>query len=110
MTLADYWGIEKQRPDLYRKTGVSMLIVNSEKGKKFIDDMDTIVLSKTEKNTIIKEKQPHLFQPINQPNIYKEFWNDYQSNGWKYITEKYAECGRKNLLKWKIKKILRKVK
>ena len=29
LTLADYWGIEKQRPDLYRKTGVSMLIVNS---------------------------------------------------------------------------------
>ena len=110
LTLADYWGIEKQRPDLYRKAGVSMLIVNSEKGKKFIDDMDTIVLSKTEKNTIIKEKQPHLFQPIKQPNIYKEFWNDYQSSGWKYITEKYAECGRKNLLKWKIKEILRKVK
>lgn len=110
LTIADYWGIEQKRPDLYQKEGVSLLLVNSERGRKIIDSMDTIVLSKTEKDTIIKEKQPHLYYPVNQPDMYEKFWKEYERKGWKYIIEKYAECGRKNLLKWRIKKILRKVK
>lgn len=110
LTIADYWGIEQKRPDLYRKEGVSMLLVNSEKGRRFLDSLDTIILSKTEKETVIKEKQPHLFQPVKRCNTCGEFWKDYQSKGWKYIIEKYAECGRMNLLKWRIKKILGKVK
>lgn len=110
LTLADYWGIEKNRPDLYRKEGLSMLLVNSEKGKHFIETIDTIVLSETDRDTIVKEKQPHLFQPVKKPNGYKQFWNDYQSKGWKYIIAKYAECSKKQLFKWHIKKVLGKVK
>lgn len=110
LTLGDYWGIEKKRPDLYRKEGVSMLLVNSEKGRRFINSIDTIVLSETGKDTIIKEKQPHLYYPVQQPDTYKKFWREYEKKGWKYIIEKYAGCGRMNLLKWKIKKKLRKVK
>lgn len=110
LTIADYWGIEKKQPELYRKEGVSMLLVNSEKGRTFIDSMDTIVLSETTKDTIIKEKQPHLYHPVKKPDIYEKFWDEYKRNGWRYIIEIYAECGRKNLLKWRIKKILGKVK
>ena len=110
LTIADYWGIEQKRPDLYQKEGVSLLLVNSEKGRKIIDNMDTIVLSETEKDTIIKEKQPHLFYPVKQPDLYEKFWKEYERKGWIYIIEKYAECNKKKLLKWKIKKILRKVK
>lgn len=110
MTIADYWGIEQKRPDLYQKEGVSMILVNSEKGESFLNSMDTITLSKTEKNTIIKEKQPHLFYPVKQPDTYEKFWREYKEKGWSYIIKKYAECEKKDLLKWKIKKILGKVK
>ncbi len=110
LTIADYWGIEQIRPDLYKKEGVSMVLANSKNGREFIENMDTIFISETGKNSIIKEKQPHLFHPIKKPNIYEVFWKDYQSNGWKYIIEKYAECGNKQLIKWKIKKILGKIK
>lgn len=110
LTLADYWGIEQKRPDLYRKEGLSMLLANSEKGKNFIETVDTIVLSETDKDTIIKEKQPHLYRPIKKPDSYKQFWNEYHTKGWKYIIAKYAECSKKQLLKWNIKKVLGKVK
>ena len=110
LTIADYWGIEQKRPDLYQKEGVSLLLVNSEKGRKIIDNMDSIVLSETEKDTIIKEKQPHLFYPVKQPDLYEKFWREYEEKGWSYIVKKYAECEKKDLLKWKIKKILGKVK
>lgn len=110
LTIADYWGIEQKRPDLYRKEGVSLLLVNSENGKRFVDSIDTLVLSETDKDTIIKEKQPHLYYPIKKPDVYRKFWEEYERKGWRYIIEKYAECERKNLLKWKIKRILGKVK
>jgi len=50
-----------------------MLLVNSEKGRRFINSIDTIVLSKTGKDTIIKEKQPYLYYPVQQPDTYKKF-------------------------------------
>lgn len=109
LTIADYWGIEQKRPELFRKEGVSMLLVNSKNGKKFIEGIDTIILSKTERNTIIEGKQPHLFHPVKKPEGTEQFWIEYHKKGWKYIAEKYAECEKKKLLKWKIKSILRKL-
>lgn len=37
ITLGDFWGIEKYCPDLNAKEGVSMAIINSEKGQELID-------------------------------------------------------------------------
>ena len=36
-TIADFWGIEKVKPDLDYTKGVSLLTVNSEKGKKLLN-------------------------------------------------------------------------
>lgn len=35
ITIGDYWGIEKIHPEFYDENGVSAVIVNTEKGKKF---------------------------------------------------------------------------
>ena len=32
ITLADFWGVDKIKPDLYDKKGISLLLINSEKG------------------------------------------------------------------------------
>ncbi len=32
ITLADFWGVDKIKPDLYDKKGISLLFINSEKG------------------------------------------------------------------------------
>ena len=38
ITLADFWGVEKQYPDIDTKDGVSAVMIHSEKGKKaFVD-------------------------------------------------------------------------
>ena len=38
-TMGDYWGVEKFHPDIKIKDGVSVLLVNSKKGKKLIDEL-----------------------------------------------------------------------
>ena len=35
ITIADYWGIERCHPDFFDTKGVSLVLVNSEKGKRF---------------------------------------------------------------------------
>lgn len=39
ITLGDYWGIEQAHPDFYSSKGVSLVLVNSEKGTKMWQDI-----------------------------------------------------------------------
>lgn len=40
VTIADFWGIEKVHPECDDNRGVGMILVNSKKGRKFIDKLD----------------------------------------------------------------------
>lgn len=40
ITLGDFWGIEKYNPSLDAKTGISQVIVNTEKGRKIFDSLE----------------------------------------------------------------------
>lgn len=110
LTLADYWGIDLTKPELFHKEGVSMILVNNEKGCNLINNVNSISKTETDKSTILEMKQPHLFHPVKKHKECAKFWSDYKRRGWEYITEKYAECDKKSLLKWKIKKILKRLK
>ena len=107
ITIADYWGLDKTRPDLFRKDGVSLVMTNTPKGEAVLEKMNNLGLFPTAKDTIPETKQPHLFRPIKRPDFVERFWADYLHYGWKYTIEKYAECDRKSLIKRKIKKRLR---
>lgn len=107
ITIADYWGLDKTRPDLFRKDGVSLVMTNTPKGEAVLEKMNNLGLFPTAKDTIPETKQPHLFRPIKRPDFVERFWADYLHYGWKYTIEKYAECDRKSLIKRKIKKLLR---
>lgn len=37
ITLADFWGVDKIKPDLYDKKGISLLLINSQKGLNLFD-------------------------------------------------------------------------
>lgn len=42
-TMGDYWGVEKNHPEIETKYGVSALLVNSEKGMSLIDNIEKYV-------------------------------------------------------------------
>ena len=39
ITMADYWGILSIHPEFYSEKGVSLILVNTEKGKRLFDDI-----------------------------------------------------------------------
>lgn len=104
LTIADFWGLEEKHPELQSPDGVSMILVNTCKGEKLLSEVNTLTLNEVSQDDIPEKKQPHLFRPIVIDKDKADlFWREYHRFGWPYIAKKYAECSKKNILKWTIK-------
>lgn len=103
ITIADCWGIEKNRPDINDNKGISLVIVNTKKGKMLYSNTS---LEIEQYSIDIKDyMQPRLCSPNKKNERYEEFWNDYKEKGFEYIIQKYAG---QNLL-GKVRQSLKKI-
>lgn len=108
ITIGDYWGIEKNAPEFDDNKGVSLVLVNTEKGKKvfqgIIDDIDH------KKTSIETSMSNALTSSYPEPKEREQFWKDFESKNFKYIAKKYGGLlpAHKKLFR-KIKKIVKKV-
>ncbi len=94
MTLGDYWGIEDVKPDFDDSKGVSVILINTPKGKIFFENIKEkfdLLISNAADCT---KKQPRLSFPTEQSPIRKEFWHDYSQKGFKFIVRKYTSLGK----------------
>lgn len=107
ITIGDCWGIAKNRPDIDDNKGVSLVIVNTEKGK-FIQEN---ILSNLEYYIIdINDYlQPRLREPNKRNEKVDVFWKDYLNNGFNYIAKKYGTITFWDRVKGKIKRIIFKI-
>lgn len=107
ITIGDCWGIAGNRPDIDDNKGVSLVIINTEKGK-FIQEN---ILSNLEYYVIdINDYlQPRLREPNKRSEKVDGFWNDYLNNGFTYIAKKYGTITLFGRVKRKIKHILLKI-
>mgnify|MGYP003303201353 CR=1 FL=1 len=90
ITIADFWGIDKVNPKFMDQKGVSLAIINNEKGKKLFniikDNLNTIECSLED---CIKYTYT-LNQPTPVTENRHEFWKDYKNEKFEYIIKKYA--------------------
>lgn len=97
ITIGDFWGIQRIYPDFDDNKGVSLVIVNTEKGESVFntirDELDIIECSKD--NCL----QHNLKEPTPVPAIREQFLADYHSKGFRYIAKKYAGYTRKNRIR-----------
>ena len=102
--IGDFWGIEKTMPEIDDNKGISLVLINTDKGK--------IVFDKIKENLEVWESntrdclQPNLIEPTKKPPKREQFWQDYFNNGFEYIAKKYAGYNLKSIVKKKIKAIL----
>ena len=106
ITIADYWGIEKIAPDFDDNKGVSLVLINNEKGRE--------IFKKTEKDLICFETnieasmQPALKGPFPKPEEREQFWKDLEDEGFEYIAKKYANDNIAKNIKIRFKSIRHK--
>ena len=79
MTLGDFWGIWNKYPELDDNKGVSMVLINSEQGRKIVGELDlNLSLSSFEDAT---KGNPMLCKSTPMPVQRQIFWEQYQTDG-----------------------------
>lgn len=108
ITIADFWGIDNINKNFNDNRGVSLVLVNNEKGQELFEQ------TKYKLNYIECEinqcMQPNLRKPTEKPNCRQNFWDDYEKKGFNYILKQYTNYGLKNKTKNIYNKIINKIK
>jgi Coenzyme F420-reducing hydrogenase, beta subunit len=107
ITIGDFWGVEKSLPDFEDEKGVSLVLVNTEKGQQLFHAVESglaYCVSSAESGMQLNLRQASFASPKT-----KTFWKDYQKHGFLYIAKKYAGIGLKSKIKNCIKKVLQTV-
>lgn len=98
ISIGDFWGIEKVAPEFNADNkGVSLVIVNTVKGKKLLAS------SKTELDLLevqtSQAMQPNLIHPTLASPQRLKFEEDYKTHGYRYVQIHYGNVGWRYRLK-----------
>lgn len=115
ITLGDYWGIKteliKKLGDIDADLGVSCILVNNEKGKKWLNmAKETLLLTPTDRKSVEKRNgqlvRPSAPLPEHQNLLTGYITNGFSAfkNGYKKHTKDHIIRGVKNLIPSKIKR------
>lgn len=107
ITIADYWGIEKAAPEFDDNKGVSLVLVNNEKGMSAFEAIKETIMWK--KTRIEDSMQPPLKAPFPKPVAREQFWWDLKNKSFDYVARKYGKTGIINKFKQVLKRIRRKL-
>ena len=107
ITIADYWGIEKAAPEFDDDKGVSLVLVNNEKGKSAFEAVKEAIRWKETK--LEDSMQPSLRAPFPEPDNRAKFWKDFASKDFEYAAKRYGGFGFLNIIKRGLGRIKRKL-
>ena len=105
ITIGDFWGIEKSMPDFDDNRGISLVLVNSEKGRCLFESIKTgLIVRESCKENCLQEQ---LESPaVNDKNAV-HFWDNYQKRRMRYVMTKYTEYSE---IRTFFKKTVRKIR
>ena len=111
ITFADFWGCETSYPEFFDKGGISLVLLNSDKGvhefEEIKDGAHTI--------EVMRDKciQKPLVSSPTKPADFDAFWKSYDENGYveaaKKYTRKYIAETKRSIIKGNIKRAIKKV-
>lgn len=90
ITLADFWGIEKIDPEMDQDCGTSLVITNSEKGKKLFESLDDRLVMKRFPLEEVSRENRALYVPLKPSDINrKAFFDDLDRLPFEKLAVKY---------------------
>lgn len=111
-TIADFWGIGKAVPGFDDNKGVSLVFLNTSKGKNLFE---TVAENIEYKSSRLEDCMQH---NLKNPSVFSDktddFWKDYIANGFEFVAKKYSTLNLKGEIKFKLKihlkPLLKKIK
>ena len=106
LTISDYWGLENLDKNFEDALGVSMVLVNTEKGRELFKQVRGEKIA----GNIEVAKQPQLSHPTKRPQTRDDFWVEYEKSGVKPLLKKHGGVRRDSLktVLYRIKKKIMK--
>ena len=106
ISLGDFWGYQKSRPELAHKEGLSLILVNTDKGKSLIRECKTdgVVFHKITEDNVKAGGNHSLFSPQQRPPLRDITYSGIHEYGMDYMVKHYFEP--KLTLRQKIRKLL----
>ncbi len=104
ITLADYWGIEKAAPGFNDNKGVSLVLINNQKGLDYFNETkESIIYVETR---IEDSMRPSLEKPFPEPENREIMWKLLWNSPFDILARNYGRYG----IKYKVKDYLRNIK
>ncbi len=93
ITLADYWGIESLQPEKNDDTGVSLVMIHSEVGKKLVSQIKNQMEVFPVQYKISTAENKSLVQSVKKSNLSRNFYKDFEKIPFDKLIEKYCGTG-----------------
>lgn len=91
-TMGDYWGIEKAHPEIETKDGVSVLLVNSNKGMDIIDELKEYLNITKSTFEQAREQNGQLNKPTVKSDRREIILNTWLEGGYKAVAEDFYKA------------------
>lgn len=91
ITLADFWGLKKNKAEYYDEKGISFLLINSQKGDNCIKRLKNQL--HIFEASVEDTEQPQLHSPCIRPDTVDKFWDSYKK-GFQYTAKKIYHAGK----------------
>ena len=90
-SMGDFWGFQKTRPELANDEGLSLILINSEKGEQIKNILKNrrVAFHEVSEESIRKSENKNLYRPTARPNIRDTIYNECDRYGFDYIAQKY---------------------
>lgn len=88
ITLADYWGVETEHPEIDSFWGISAVFENTMKGKRLLDSIQDYVLRTESQAERIINHNKSIIQSVGAIEHQKEFWKLHSTLGYRKAATK----------------------
>ncbi len=109
ITLGDYWGVQNKHSEFDDDKGISLILINSEKGQDTFNKIsDNIEIIRTDLDYAISHN-PCIVRPVKYNSKREEFFKELNNDNLDKLIEKYTKVALGQRIKNKIKNVLCKL-
>lgn len=110
ITLGDFWGVERFIPNIDSTDGVSVVMVNSEKGKNILEFIKEKIFCVESTLDAVIESNRRLYSSVKLDTNAKAFYKLLEKDGFEKAIVKYTKVSFLIHLKKKVKYIILRIK
>ncbi len=111
ITLADYWGIERQHPEMDDDKGTNLVLLNTAKGCQQFYDLNTTIQESTYMQAL--SGNPSIEKSVAQPSLRKYFYKSFQQGQFAEAIQKTfnkMEPSFSDKVRFNVKQLLKKIR